>query len=84
MESLRSEHFLDARVCSLFLRGTRDRLCESQILACAMRTLDAPAKRVDLDDADHGLDVLVRSGRTRAQVLARLVDEAAAWMLELP
>ena len=49
-----------------------------------MRTLDAPAKRVDLDDADHGLDVLVRSGRTRAQVLARLVDEAAAWMLELP
>lgn len=38
-----------------------------------MRTLGAPAKRVDLDDADHGFDFL-----------ARLVDEAAAWMLELP
>jgi predicted alpha/beta-hydrolase family hydrolase len=84
MERVGSEHFPDVRVCSRFLRDTRDRLCESQLLACAMRTLGAPEKRVDLDDADHSFDVLVRSGRTRAQVLARLVDEAAAWMLELP
>jgi predicted alpha/beta-hydrolase family hydrolase len=83
-ERLRSEHFPDIGVPSLFLRGTRDRLCESPLLARALPTLGAPARRIDLEGADHGFDVLVRSGRTRAQILERLLDEAAAWMRSLP
>jgi hypothetical protein len=31
--------------------------------------------------ADHGFDVLVRSGRTPAQVIAELADTASSWML---
>jgi hypothetical protein len=33
-----------------------------------------------VNHADHGFDVLVRSGRTHAEVISELADTIAAWM----
>ena len=82
-ERLRSGHFSAIPAPSLFLRGTRDRLCDARLLARVLPTLGAPARRVDFEGADHGFEVLVRSGRTHAEVLAELVDTAASWMSSL-
>jgi len=45
--------------------------------------VDALGARATLhvvDHADHGFEVLVRSGRTHAQVLAEIATTVAAWM----
>jgi len=34
-----------------------------------------------IDEADHSFHVLVRSGRSDAEVMAEVLDGAAAWML---
>ncbi|MDP6762478.1 MAG: alpha/beta fold hydrolase [Planctomycetota bacterium] len=83
-ERRRDGHFPAIGVPSLFLRGTRDRLCESRLLDRALATLGGPARRIDLEGADHGFGVLARADRTEAEVLARLVDEAANWIVALP
>lgn len=78
-ERTRSEHFPALVQPALFLQGTRDALCDLALLRRALLGFGGRATLAVIDQADHGFDVLVRSGRTRAEVHAELLDAVDRW-----
>ena len=78
----RARHLSGVRIPMLFLQGTRDALAQPPLMQALVDRLGAPTRLEWLEHADHGFDVLVRSGTTAERVLADLLDRAAAWMLE--
>jgi predicted alpha/beta-hydrolase family hydrolase len=64
----------------LFLQGDRDDLADLALLRPVVADLGARATLAVIDHADHGFEVLVRSGRTNAEVLDELAATIAAWM----
>ena len=76
----RAAHLTDVKVPMLFLQGSRDTLAEVDLLRPVVAGL---GKRVTLTlfaNADHSFHVPVKTGRTDANVLAEILDTAAAWM----
>ena len=80
----RAAHLSQVTVPMLFLQGTRDSLAELPLMRDTAAGLGARATLHVVEGADHGFHVLVRSGRTDAQVVTELCDTAAAWMLAPP
>jgi hypothetical protein len=80
----RAEHLAKVEVPMLFLQGTRDALAELKLLEPAVGALGARARLVLAPDADHAFHVPAKSGRSDREVLAHLLDEAAAWMTSRP
>lgn len=78
-ERLRSEHFGAIAVPALFLQGTRDALCDLGLLRRELETFGGTVTLRVIEGADHDFRVLVRSGRTRAEVLVELVDAIDRW-----
>ena len=76
----RADHLADAGGPLLFVQGTRDDLAPLPRLRPAIKKLGRRATLHVVDGADHGFDVLVRSGRTHAEVLDELAETIAAWM----
>jgi predicted alpha/beta-hydrolase family hydrolase len=77
----RADHLAKVALPMLFLQGTRDALAELRLLEPAIAALGPQARLILALDADHAFHVPARSGRSDADVLARLLDEAAAWMI---
>ena len=75
----RSEHLARARGRMLFLSGDRDALADLALLRPVVAGLGRRARLHVVAHADHGFDVLVRSGRTGAEVMVELADAVAAW-----
>lgn len=67
----------------LFLQGTRDALADLPLVREVTDALGPRARLHVVDAADHAFHVLVRSGRTDAQVLEELAQAAAGWMVEV-
>ena len=78
-ERLRSEHFPAIAQPALFLQGTRDGLCDLELLREALRTYGGTATVEVVDDADHGFHVRKRTGRTEEEVLEALLDRIGQW-----
>lgn len=76
----RAEHLAAAAGPLLFVQGTRDELAPLPRLRPVIKKLGARASLHVVRGADHGFDVLVRSGRTHAEVLDELAGTIAAWM----
>jgi len=76
----RAEHLAAAAGPLLFVQGTRDELADLALLRPVVGALGPRATLHVVDHADHGFQVLVRSGRTHAQVLAEISTTVAAWM----
>ena len=76
----RADHLVAAGGPLLFVQGTRDDLADLALLGPVVDALGARATLHVVDHADHGFAVLVRSGRTHAQVLAEIATTVAAWM----
>lgn len=74
----RAEHLKQVAVKMLFLQGTRDDLADLKLMrgVCKKRPR---AKLHIVEGADHGFAVLKRSGRTPADVLEELANEAAGF-----
>ena len=75
----RAEHLQRVAVPMLFLQGTRDKLAELSLLQPVIGLLGPAATLHVLEGADHGFDMLKRSGRTSAEVLEELADTGAEW-----
>jgi predicted alpha/beta-hydrolase family hydrolase len=74
----RAAHLAAVRIPMLFLSGTRDELCDLELLREATDPL-APIAQVELvDGADHSFAVLKSSGRTGKDVLTQLARATAA------
>jgi predicted alpha/beta-hydrolase family hydrolase len=75
----RAAHLYDVRIPMLFLQGTRDELADMKLLEPVTTKLGSLATLEKIEAADHGFHVLVRSGRTNAQVMSELLDKISGW-----
>ncbi|MCP3915984.1 MAG: hypothetical protein GY711_10550 [bacterium] len=80
-ERLRSDHFPSITQPALFLQGTRDALCDLELLEPALTTFGGKAELHRIEDADHDFKVPRRTGRSRDEVLNELARTTCAWML---
>ncbi len=78
--STRADHLTGVRVPMLFIQGTRDKLAEHARMSQVVSDLGSGSVLLTIQHADHGFDVLVRSGRTHDEVLVELLDGMANWM----
>jgi uncharacterized protein len=76
----RAAHLSDVKLPMLFLQGTRDALADLDLITQTMESLGKKATLHVVEGADHAFHVLVRSGRTDAEVREELLDAMAAWM----
>ena len=76
----RAAHLAGVKLPMLFLQGTRDGLADLDLVTQATASLGNKASLHIVEGADHAFHVLVRSGRTDAQVREELCDTMAAWM----
>lgn len=79
----RADHLAGVQVPMLFLQGTRDALADLPLVREVTAALGARATLQVVDGADHAFHVLVRSGRSDADVREQLCDAIAAWMRPL-
>jgi len=77
----RAEHLRDVGKPMLFVQGTRDKLADFGLIQKVVGELGPRASLLEIAEADHAFHVLVRSGRTDAEVLAQVLDGMAGWML---
>ena len=75
----RGEHLARVTEPMLFLQGTRDKLAELDLLRPVIERLGPMASLHVVEGADHGFEVLKRSGRSGTEVLEELAKTAAAW-----
>jgi len=78
-EKIRCDHFAILSVPALFLQGTRDDLCDLDLLTQALGTYAGSATLQIVEGGDHGFDVLKRSGRTADEVRTELANLVADW-----
>lgn len=75
----RAEHLRDVELPMLFLQGTRDELAHPNLMRPVCDRLGARATLHIVEGADHGFEVLKRSGRTDAEVMEELAETVASW-----
>jgi hypothetical protein len=75
----RAAHLSQVTLPMLFLQGTRDELADLGLITGVCARLGALATLHVVEGADHGFEVLKRSGRTDAYVLAELADTVVSW-----
>ncbi len=76
----RAKHLAEVDIPMLFLQGTRDALADCALLRRVMAGLGARAQLELMTEANHSFHVPARSGRKDADVLAHVLDVAAAFM----
>jgi uncharacterized protein len=78
----RAESLKAVPVPMLFVQGTRDALAELSLLRPVLAGLGEGVSLHVVEGGDHSFQVLKRSGRTEADVMAELGDVVAGWILE--
>lgn len=79
-DTRRAVHLEQVKLPMLFLQGTRDALADHDLMQGVARRLAPHATLKVIEGADHAFHVLVRSGRTDAQVIEELADQITLWM----
>ena len=80
----RSEHLEKVSVPMLFLQGTRDDLADLALFRPLVEAIGPRATLHVVEGANHGFDVLKRSGRTQADVMDELTRTMEGWAEGLP
>lgn len=76
----RAKHLDDVAIPMLFLQGTNDALASLDLLKPVAKKLGKRATLALFDPADHSFHVPAKSGRKDSEVLAEILDTAAAWI----
>lgn len=76
----RAEHLDDIAIPMLFLQGTNDALAELDLLKPVVTRLGKRATLSLAEHADHSFHAPAKSCRKDPEVLADILDTAAAWM----
>ena len=76
----RAAHLSAVAIPMLFLQGTKDALAELDLLQRVVAGLGSRATLELVQDADHSFHARAKTGRKDAEVLAGLLDAAAAWI----
>ena len=76
----RADHLGQVKVPMLFLQGTNDEFADLDLLKPVVKSLGKRARLHLAEFADHSFHAPARSGRKDPEVLADILDAAAAWM----
>ena len=71
---LRAEPLFRIICPMLFIQGTRDATCRVDRMQAVLRRIGAPTELVVIEDSDHKLDVIKRSGRTLEEVRQEVLE----------
>ena len=80
-EKLRDAHLAQIRVPVLCFNGTRDALCDRELMAKVLKDLSWQMHW--LEGADHSFHVLKSSGRTDEAVMQEVTAVAQTWLSRL-
>ena len=79
-DRLRVDQFPNITCKTLFLQGTRDALCDLELLGPALESFAGPTTLEILEEADHSFHVLKRSGKTDEETFDDLMQRTVAWL----
>jgi len=80
LAKLRSAHLPSIQVPVLCFSGTRDPLCDRDLMTAALDTVRTRWTMHWLEGADHSFHVLKSSGRTDADVMSEVESATARWL----
>jgi predicted alpha/beta-hydrolase family hydrolase len=76
----RGEHLTNVRIPMLFLQGSRDVLADLKLLKGLYKKLANNSELFVVEGSDHSFHMLKSAKRSDDEVLAEVVEKAAAWM----
>ena len=79
-EKLRVEHWTNISCPVLFIEGTRDPLCDLELLKIEIKRFPAPTSLLVIEGGDHSFKVPKNLGRMGEEVLADVAFNAVAWL----
>lgn len=82
-EKLRDAHLGQIQRPVLCLNGTRDELCQQELMENVMEKLPPNFTMHWLEAADHGFHVQKRSGRTEEEVLQEIGEVSRDWVAKV-
>ena len=82
-EKLRDAHLPALRVPVLCLNGTRDSLCQRDLMETTLKAVKTDWTMHWLEGADHGFHVLKSSGRTDADILGEVGRATREWLARI-
>ena len=82
-EKLRDAHLPAIRVPVICFNGTRDALCQRDLMEAALKTVQTKWEMRWVEGADHSFHVLKSSGRTDAEASVEIANFAESWAARL-
>lgn len=79
----RTDHFPDLRLPTLFVQGTRDKLCDLELLDGALKTFAGTATLVTIEGGDHGFKVPKKYGGQGCPPYDELAAHVEKWIAGL-
>jgi predicted alpha/beta-hydrolase family hydrolase len=79
-DRLRADHLKAIQCPMLFIQGTRDALCDLDLLRTALEPLQAPVTLRVIEGGDHSFKVLKRLGRSQEAVWEGIIAEIDHWL----
>ncbi len=76
----RAKHLFAVQIPMLFMQGTRDQLADLQLVQTLVGQLGTRATLKLFPEADHSFHVPARSGRSDADIRAKMADALADWI----
>ena len=82
-DRLRSSHWQDIEAPALFVQGTRDALCDLDLLGHELSGWRGPTTLYIVEGGDHSFTTLKRLGRTNEDVRSEISEAIANWLNEV-
>jgi uncharacterized protein len=79
-ERLRAEHLARIPCPMLFVQGSRDPLCDLDLLRQVLQHVSAPTRLHVIQDGAHSFELPKSAGRSREQVWDEIVETVAEWI----
>lgn len=79
-ERLRTAHLPLIEQPMLFISGSRDRLCEAELLRRTLESVQAPHRLHLIEAGDHSFRVPKSTGRDQAQVFEEILQLVVNWL----
>lgn len=82
-EKIRDAHLYSIKIPMLFFAGTRDALCDLELLKNVLKRLKAPWKLEVIDGGDHSFKLPRSYNVTEQSIYESLLDKTVRWLKEI-
>lgn len=77
---LKDQHLYDIHVPTLFFAGTRDQLCDLDLLKGILSRLTSPYHLQVIEGGDHSFNVPKAMGMSPGEIYSRILDGILRWL----